>query len=345
VYVYDARGRLSAEYGDSTTNAQCVTCYLTTDALGSTRMMMDQAGTAVARYDYLPFGQEILPPQSGGRASVFCGTVSCYSQSGAITEKFTAKERDAETGLDYFGARYFSSAGARFTTPDPLMASAKASNPQTWNRYAYALNNPLRFVDPDGLEVPEECVKDPNCMIKVKVNVIYDKTVQGLTDQQKRQFEKNQLEKAKKDFGHSNIQLEFSYTEGSYTDQGLTGVRSDSLNLVVSNKTPTGDPGVSHLTNLGDPFSIVNFQAVDNTNDYFGSVTTEHEFGHQFLGHPFEQPRDPFSHVILNTLRDINIDYRNTRQERGINQPAYREGLAPRRYAVPANPELNKPQK
>ena len=151
VYVYDARGRLSAEYGDPTTNTPCVTCYLTTDSLGSTRLMTDQAGTAVARYDYLPFGQEIPPPQSGGRASVLCGTTSCYSQSGAVNQKFTGKERDAETGLDYFGARYMSSAQARFTSADPLMASAKVSNPQTWNRYSYAFNNPLRFMDPTGM--------------------------------------------------------------------------------------------------------------------------------------------------------------------------------------------------
>jgi len=62
----------------------------------------------------------------------------------------TGKERDAETGLDYFGARYFSGAQGRFTSPDPLMASARISNPQAWNRYAYTYNNPLRYVDPNG---------------------------------------------------------------------------------------------------------------------------------------------------------------------------------------------------
>jgi RHS repeat-associated protein len=48
----------------------------------------------------------------------------------------TSSQNAPVTGLDYFGARYFSAAQGRFTTPDPLMASAKASNPQTWNRYA-----------------------------------------------------------------------------------------------------------------------------------------------------------------------------------------------------------------
>jgi uncharacterized protein RhaS with RHS repeats len=55
--------------------------------------------------------------------------------------------------LDYFLARYYSSAQGRFTSVDPLMASARVTVPQSWNRYAYAFNNPLRFVDPDGQEV------------------------------------------------------------------------------------------------------------------------------------------------------------------------------------------------
>ncbi|MCC6487562.1 MAG: RHS repeat-associated core domain-containing protein [Candidatus Hydrogenedentes bacterium] len=57
------------------------------------------------------------------------------------------------TGLDYFGARYFSVAQGRFTSPDPLMSSAHVADPQTWNRYTYGLNNPLRFTDPLGLYV------------------------------------------------------------------------------------------------------------------------------------------------------------------------------------------------
>ena len=68
-----------------------------------------------------------------------------------MNQLFTGKERDAETGLDYFQTRYFSSAQGRYTSPDPLMASARPSNPQTWNRYAYGLNNPLRYIDPDGM--------------------------------------------------------------------------------------------------------------------------------------------------------------------------------------------------
>jgi RHS repeat-associated protein len=65
--------------------------------------------------------------------------------------KFTGKERDAESGLDNFGARYMSSQYGRFMTPDPSNLSVDFWLPQTWNRYSYALNNPLTVVDRNGL--------------------------------------------------------------------------------------------------------------------------------------------------------------------------------------------------
>ncbi|MGH9928571.1 MAG: RHS repeat-associated core domain-containing protein [Pyrinomonadaceae bacterium] len=63
----------------------------------------------------------------------------------------TLKERDNETGLDYFLARYYSSVQGRFTSPDPLLGSGRIESPQTWNRYNYVLGNPLKFSDPLGL--------------------------------------------------------------------------------------------------------------------------------------------------------------------------------------------------
>jgi len=64
---------------------------------------------------------------------------------------FTAKERDSESGLDFSQARYLGSALGRFTSPDPANLSVDFWIPQTWNRYAYALNNPLSMVDRNGL--------------------------------------------------------------------------------------------------------------------------------------------------------------------------------------------------
>lgn len=67
------------------------------------------------------------------------------------TPRSTGKERDAETALDYFGARYFSGAQGRFTSPDPVpFQSEMVSDPQRWNLFSYARNNPTKYVDPTG---------------------------------------------------------------------------------------------------------------------------------------------------------------------------------------------------
>jgi RHS repeat-associated protein len=63
----------------------------------------------------------------------------------------TQKERDSESGLDYFLARYYSSAQGRFTSPDEPFADQDAGDPQSWNLYSYAGNSPLFFVDQSGL--------------------------------------------------------------------------------------------------------------------------------------------------------------------------------------------------
>ena len=73
-----------------------------------------------------------------------------YGGYDGVRQQFTSKERDRETGLDYFGARYYSSTQGRFTSVDPENAGANPSDPQSWNGYAYARNNPLVYTDPEG---------------------------------------------------------------------------------------------------------------------------------------------------------------------------------------------------
>jgi RHS repeat-associated protein len=90
-----------------------------------------------ARFDYMPFGEEI--------------TVGRFDYGGVgLRQKFTGYERDSESGLDYAKARYYANAQGRFTSVDPLMASARPQLPQSWNRFAYVLNNPLTLTDPSG---------------------------------------------------------------------------------------------------------------------------------------------------------------------------------------------------
>ena len=81
----------------------------------------------------------------------FGDALSCAGGSQS-TLHFTGKERDFESGLDNFGARYDSSAMGRFMSPDPENAGASVNDPQSWNAYSYVLNNPLNSVDPTGLD-------------------------------------------------------------------------------------------------------------------------------------------------------------------------------------------------
>ena len=67
---------------------------------------------------------------------------------------FTGKERDSDTGLDWFEARYYGSAQGRFTSPDPIYFQKEMlTDPQRFNLYSYARNNPLRFMDPSGEKI------------------------------------------------------------------------------------------------------------------------------------------------------------------------------------------------
>jgi RHS repeat-associated protein len=119
--------------GTATAQSAEVVEYYHLDALGSVRAVTNQSGAVVRTHDYRPFGEGENPA------------------AGSEPTRFTGKERDAESGLDYFGARYYASRAGRFTTVDPKMnTSAALADPQRWNRYAYALNNPLRNIDPDG---------------------------------------------------------------------------------------------------------------------------------------------------------------------------------------------------
>jgi RHS repeat-associated protein len=101
------------------------------DHLGSTIGLTDQETTKVWDRMYLPYG------------GTFTGTGTTEN-----THQYTAKELEAATGLYYYGARYHNPNIGRFMSPDP--AGADPTDPQSWNRYAYVQNNPLKFADPNG---------------------------------------------------------------------------------------------------------------------------------------------------------------------------------------------------
>jgi RHS repeat-associated protein len=113
--------------------------YYFSDHLGSHGVMENATGTTCEQdIDYYPYGY----------------VQNDYCDTDLNNYRFTGKERDSESTLDNFGARYYESFLGRFMTPDPVhILKQKLVDPQQWNMYAYVRNNPLRFTDPKGKSI------------------------------------------------------------------------------------------------------------------------------------------------------------------------------------------------
>lgn len=126
------------ERGNTVADAESpwnTTTFYSADQIGSARMLSSGGGWPVSTDTFYPYGQEFYTPADNNHY------------------KFTGKERDQESGIDYFGARYYASTMGRFLSPDPgWFGATDPENPQTWNLYTYALNNPLAIIDPDGYD-------------------------------------------------------------------------------------------------------------------------------------------------------------------------------------------------
>ena len=195
--VYGAKGlTATVEPGTGTK-------YTTLDHLGSPRVVTNASAGVVSRHDYMPFGEEV-GSGVGGRT-----TSMGFSVSDGVRQKFTSKERDTETGLDYFLARYYSSIQGRFTSPDEFTGGpgelyyfaddasdnptfyADLLNPQSLNKYQYSYNNPQRYVDPDGHDPEEPEPQDPTTIVipvpgRRPPLVLPGKPPKGFTDQELR---------------------------------------------------------------------------------------------------------------------------------------------------------------
>jgi RHS repeat-associated protein len=152
IFVYDAAGKLVAEYSNQISATPQVS-YLTSDHLGSPRITTDANGGVTSRRDFMPFGEEVARAGYG---------------SDTVRQKFTAYERDSESGLDFAKARYYGGNYGRFMSPDPLFYTAsRPGDPQQFNLYVYVRNNPLFFTDPDGKILRASSVDEDGNLIKL----------------------------------------------------------------------------------------------------------------------------------------------------------------------------------
>ncbi|MBU7030457.1 MAG: DUF2341 domain-containing protein [Theionarchaea archaeon] len=126
-YMYGPTGTLAKR---TTINQETNTFFYHTDHLGSTRLVTDDSKNIISAVTYHPFGEP-------------------STEEGSEEYLFNGKEKDS-TGLYYYGARYYDAEVGRFITRDPKQG--RIENPQSLNEYTYCLNNPLKYVDPFGLD-------------------------------------------------------------------------------------------------------------------------------------------------------------------------------------------------
>jgi RHS repeat-associated protein len=114
------------------------TSYYHRDHLGSSAVMTNAAGVKVEATEYAPYG-----------------TIREHTGTAVTDYRYTGKELDTATNLYYYGARYYDPMIGRFVTPDPILAAyiqnGGVFEPVNLNLYHYAANNPLIYVDPNGL--------------------------------------------------------------------------------------------------------------------------------------------------------------------------------------------------
>jgi RHS repeat-associated protein len=113
--------------------------YYFSNHLGSHTMVTSATGACEQDIEYFPYG----------------GVITDHCPNVAQHYKFTGKERDTESGLDNFGARYNDSSVGRWMSPDAInVTDERLVNPaNTLNKYIYGGNNPLKYIDPDGRDI------------------------------------------------------------------------------------------------------------------------------------------------------------------------------------------------
>ncbi|MGH9582930.1 MAG: RHS repeat-associated core domain-containing protein, partial [Bryobacteraceae bacterium] len=137
IYFYGADGHKYGTWQIDPSSGVLLKASVTKQWFGS-RLLSPQ-DRLDSRGRYFPFGQErtnVNPPNPANDQ-----------------EKFASYTRDSFTGLDYANQRYYNSMIDRFLQPDPFRGSANLNVPQSWNRYAYAGNDPANNFDPEGLAI------------------------------------------------------------------------------------------------------------------------------------------------------------------------------------------------
>jgi RHS repeat-associated protein len=227
VSVYDAGGKLAAEYSQFAAPTAADIDFITPNYQGSTSVVTDNAGAVKSRHDYLPFGEE-LNAGVGSRT-----TVKMFGQPDTVRQKYAGMETDDATGLNHTLWRKDDNWSGRWTSPDPYGGSMSIADPQSFNRYAYCDNDPVNHVDLVGLSLADIGVyqtEDPS-----EANSDWE-------DQKRKQVKQNNHNTW---FKSLTLQQKIAYLRNPNAGR-VVGTSSGELNTTIPTMRPTAGVGESN---------------------------------------------------------------------------------------------------
>ena len=238
IFVYDVAGKLIQEHSTIVeTGGNAKTIYTTSDSLGSPRVNTDATGNVIARHDYHPFGEEIVTSERTNGVGYTADT---------IRKKFTSYERDGETELDFAQARMYANGLGRFMVPDPALSSIVPIEPQSFGRYAYGLNNPLKYTDPSGLYNCDQKKFGAECKTFEEQRARMEKKLETLDKKSKEYKDLNRAINAYGKFGVDNgVTVTFGTNKPNapmHTDPGV------ALNADLTKATTADNPTGQNTT-------------------------------------------------------------------------------------------------
>lgn len=224
------------------------------DHLGSTSWITDRNGDAIQYLHYLPFGEEWIDQRSTSWNAQY---------------SFTGKIKDAETGYNYFGARYYDSGLSVWLSVDPLSDKYPTLSP-----YTYCANNPIMMVDPDGR--------------RIDVSVLYTLNKNG-------SYKYGFVIKAFQFFASTKLGYAelAKYAEADQTVFGVTFKKDGEFHKEGVDLFIGGDPktygasvSVTHKIENGRLQLTVGFSNIDNVASCLGTIC------HEMFIHCFQDSKD-----------------------------------------------------
>jgi RHS repeat-associated protein len=246
--------------------------FQVTDPLGTRRLQTSALGQPETDIQSLPFGDEL---------TTYPAPNAPTTADDATPLHFTGKERDQESGNDYFGARYYASSMGRFLTPDwsknpEAVPYADLENPQTLNLYSYAENNPLIHIDADGHCSPQWLC---NFFIDLKNQALYGEWTTNTAQAQIHQIDQQEAQNRAASLWQE--QHPHQLYPGSIQQDIVFPIGLEGLGGITAEEVPGRGTGTDPSTPIGRRGNPIDVTPGTNSPEVIG--------GRKFTGHALDQ--------------------------------------------------------